>query len=144
MMGVLRLLVLVYQLYTIRCVVCDILPLWFPIDCSVQCSILLDGGSIIGCQVCPGWPKSCWSSISGHTSWEQFTECMQWHDITTCTGVDLASQCCLLVVSNLSRHLNSCKCFCHSVQYVYLISVYIQDLPYIQSIILTGGILRHS
>ena len=55
----------------------------------------------------------------GDMSSEQFTECTQWHNITTCASVNLAFKYCLLVRSYLSRHLDSCKCFCHSVN-VYI------------------------
>ena len=43
--------------------------------------------------------------------WEQLGKCMQWHDITTCTSVDLALESRKFVWSNLSRHQDSCKGF---------------------------------
>ena len=65
-------------------------PLWGPVYCCIQCSKLGYLGSFVSCQVCCGWLQSSWWNISVDTSGEQLGKCMQWHDITTCTGVNLA------------------------------------------------------
>ena len=46
---------------------------------------------------------------------EQLGKCLQLHDITTCTSVNLAFQGSMLMWSNLSRHLHCCKHFSCSI-----------------------------
>ena len=48
-------------------------------------------------------------------SGEQLGKCLQWHDITTCSSVNLTLEGSMLTWPNLSRHLHCCKCFSCSI-----------------------------
>ena len=56
-------------------------------------------------------------------SGEQLGKCLQWHDITTCTSVNLALQGSTLMWSNPRRHLHCCKYFSYSI-YLNIRNVY--------------------
>ena len=92
--------------------VCNFLSFGSPAYCCIQCSELGYLGSIVSCQACHGWLQSSWWTISVDMSGEQLGKCMQWHDITSCTGVDLALESHKSFGSNFSWHLDSHKGFC--------------------------------
>ena len=113
MMGVLGLLVLVCLLCTtmVHRQFATSFSFGSPVYCCIQCSELGYFGSIVSCQACCGWLQSSWWIIGIDMSGEQLGKYTQWHDITTCTSVDLALECCKFVWSNLSWHRDSCKGF---------------------------------
>ena len=112
MMGVLGLLVLVCLLCTIWSV--DSLQHLFLWESSLFLYPVFQTGVFwIHCKLSGvlGWLQSSWWTISIDMSGEQLGECTQWHDITTCTSVNLALESHKFVWSNLSRHLDCRKGF---------------------------------
>ena len=55
--------------------------------------------------------ESSWLAIPSDTSGEQFGKDMKWHNITACTGIDLASEASTLIWAYFSRHGDSCLSF---------------------------------
>ena len=55
--------------------------------------------------------ESTWLAILSDTSGEQFGKDMKWHNITTCSSVDFASEASMLIWSYVSRHGDSCPSF---------------------------------
>ena len=65
-------------------------PFGSPVYCCIQCSKLGYLRSTVSYQTCHHWLQSSWWTISIDTSGEQLGKCMQCHDISTCTSVNLA------------------------------------------------------
>ena len=67
--------------------------------------------SIVHCQSGVTGVKSGWLAICSDTSGEQLGKDVKWHNVTTCTSVDFASEASTVIWAYFSRHGDSCPSF---------------------------------